>query len=58
MTVDTKEEIDSFKIVDMLGNDVSSKVKLEGKTIDLSGLASGTYTLIIDGKTAQIAVNR
>ncbi len=58
LTIDTKEEIDSFKIVDLLGNDVSSTVKLEGKTIDLSGLASGTYTLIIDGKTAQIAVNR
>ncbi len=58
LTIDTKEEIDSFKIVDVLGNDVSSKVKLEGNTLDLSGLASGTYTLIIDGKTAQIAVNR
>ncbi len=58
LTIDTQEEIDSFKLVDVLGNDVSSKVKLQGKTLDLSGLASGTYTLIIDDKTAQIAVNR
>ncbi len=58
LTIDIKEEIKSFKIVDMQGNDVSGKVNLVGKTLDLTNLASGAYTLIIDGKTAQIAVSR
>lgn len=58
LTIDTKEEIESFKIVDMLGNDVTAKISLEGKTLDLTALASGTYTLIIDGKTAQVVVSR
>ncbi len=58
LTIDIKEEIKSFKIVDMQGNDVSGKVNLVGKTLDLTNLASGTYTLMIDGKTAQVAINR
>ncbi len=58
LTIDTKEKIELFKIVDMLGNDVTAKVTLEGKTLDLTALASGTYTLVVDGKTAQVAVSR
>lgn len=58
VTVDTKETINSFKLIDMLGNDVSSNAELSNKSINVSNLSVGTYTLIINGLSSQIAIIR
>ncbi len=57
ITVDT-DLIKSYKVVDMLGNDLTSGVQAEGKTLNVSSLVSGTYTLILNGKAHNFVVSK
>ncbi len=45
ITINTKDKINSIKIIDLMGKVVS--IDLNQNTIDLSNLANGVYTLVI-----------
>ncbi len=58
LNIPNNQSIESYKIVDILGNDVTSQVKLEGKSFNISTLSSGRYTLILNNTTTNFVVNR
>lgn len=46
----------TYKVVDILGNDVTSAVKADGKQLDLRALSAGVYNLILNGKNVKVIV--
>ncbi len=51
-------DINTYKVVDMLGNDLTTGVQSVGNTINVSSLVSGAYTLILNGKAYNFVVSK